>query len=377
MIGRRTLRPGQLTYLLRNEPNTFDPAKSPGSGEAWIFAAFFEPLLQAHPQTLEPMAGLATHYKVERGGTQYTFYLRGLPAPQGKRLPGRESLEPEFSRGTAATLNGLPARWSDRVPITAQDLVYSWRRYLAPETGFSSAYYLYYVCGAEEVNSGKRSPKDLAVVALGDFAFQVDLRAPAPDFVTLCCTAMTLPMPSHAIEKARKAGHEASWTEPVPGERIPVQFASLLEGRRDFHIAPAAFGVWALMNTRRPPCDDPLVRFAINMSVDKARIANVLGTGRAPAKGFVPPMPGYLKPESVPVEVGGRVYNVLEHNPEAAGALLGASRYGSGRALKVERPKVRGLGLDPLGIPSFKYAWIDPKDKNWRPSMIRNWRPQP
>jgi ABC-type transport system substrate-binding protein len=159
--GKMRRRPGRLTYLLRNEPNTFDPAKSPGGGELWIFAALFEPLLQAHPQTLEPMAGLATHYKVERGGTQYTFYLRGHPAPQGIRLPGRESLEPEFSRGAAATLNGLPARWSDGVPITAQDLVYSWRRYLAPETGFSSAYYLYYVSGAEEVNSGKRSPRRL------------------------------------------------------------------------------------------------------------------------------------------------------------------------------------------------------------------------
>ena len=31
----------------------------------------------------------------------------------------------------------------------------------------------------------------------------------------------------------------------------------------------------------------------------------------------------------------------------------------------LERPEVRGLELSPLGIPAFKYAWID---TNWRPS---------
>jgi oligopeptide transport system substrate-binding protein len=67
------------------------------------------------------------------------------------------------------------------------------------------------------------------------------------------------------------------------------------------------------------------------MAVDKQRFAKVLGSGRLPARGFVPPMPGYPNPEKVEVEIGGRSYNVLEHNPEAARALLAASRYGSRR----------------------------------------------
>jgi oligopeptide transport system substrate-binding protein len=89
------------------------------------------------------------------------------------------------------------------------------------------------------------------------------------------------------------------------------------------------------MNTTRPPCDDPLVRYAINMAVDKQRFTQVLGAGRLPAKGFVPPLPGYVTPENVPVEIGGRIYNVVDHNPEAARTLLASSRYGSAGPLKL------------------------------------------
>ena len=94
-------------------------------------AAIFEPLIRLHPETMSPMAGLATSYKVERGGTRYTFYLRGHQAPEGNRLPGVESLPAEFTRGRAGGARDVPARWSDGQLITADDLAYSWRRYLA------------------------------------------------------------------------------------------------------------------------------------------------------------------------------------------------------------------------------------------------------
>ena len=50
--------------------------------------------------------------------------------------------------------------------------------------------------------------------ALDALTFQVDLHAPAPNFLMLCCSWMTLPLPRHAIEAARRRGREASWTEP-------------------------------------------------------------------------------------------------------------------------------------------------------------------
>ena len=79
--GRPRQRQDRLTYLVRGESSTLDPAKAPGGRELWIMSALFEPLLQPHPQTMAPIAGLATHYHMERDATQYTFYLRGRAMP--------------------------------------------------------------------------------------------------------------------------------------------------------------------------------------------------------------------------------------------------------------------------------------------------------
>ena len=304
--------------------------------------------------------------------------------------------------------------------VTAHDLVYSWRRVIDPATAAPSANILYDVRNAREIQQGLKNVEELGVRAPDDFTFQVELERPAPLFLKLTGNMAIAATPRQAIDLARRHGAEAKWVQrgniissgafrlkewrpyecmvlernplyhdadfvtidevqflsverpstivdlyeagevhTMPGERIPVQFASLLEGRRDYHIAPAAFGVWALMNTTRPPCDDPLVRFAINMSVDNTRIASTLGTGRVPAKGFVPPMPGYQAPESVPVEVGGRMYNVLEHNPEAARALLTTSRYGSGRALKLRYLSNASLPLGPMIAPMLRQQLVE------------------
>src|SRR5689334_170429 len=86
---------GRLNYLLGIEPTTLDPAVCFGSTEICIMAAIFEPLVEPHPETMQPMAGLATHYTLERGGTRYTFYLRGHGSPRGIRLPGVDTLSPE------------------------------------------------------------------------------------------------------------------------------------------------------------------------------------------------------------------------------------------------------------------------------------------
>jgi len=200
--------PGRLRYLLRRDINTFDPAKS---AESWLLAALYEPLIQAHPETMAPMAGLATHYLVDRGGTRYTFYLRGHAAPRGIRLPYAGSLGPEFSRGRTASSDNVPARWSDGALISAVDAVHSWRRFFAPETANADAYMFYCIERAEAVAAGKAPPDRLGVRALDTLAFQVDLNAPAPYLPMLCCSAYLTP--SHAIEEARRRGREASWTD--------------------------------------------------------------------------------------------------------------------------------------------------------------------
>ena len=89
----------QLTYLIGGEPETLDPAKTPGGFAEFIMPALFEGLTGYHPQTLEPIAALATHYEVSSDELQFTFFLRGHPAPRGVRLPNTDTLRAEFLQG--------------------------------------------------------------------------------------------------------------------------------------------------------------------------------------------------------------------------------------------------------------------------------------
>jgi len=371
--GRARRRPsGRLTYLLPTEPDTLDPAKSPGGSEVWLISALFEPLIQPHPETAAPIAGLATHYKVERGGTRYTFYLRGHPSPEGIRLPGTESLPVEYSHARAAAPYDVPARWSDGTPLTAHDIVYTWRRYLSPETGCPNAYTLYCVAGAEAIIGGKIPTEELAVRAPDALTFQVDLHAPAPNFLLLCCSWNTFPLPRHAIEAARRRGREASWTEPGrllasgpfvlkesrPRERIviaknpnyydadgvvveeiqfsaaadgvtvlnlfeagmadsmdgrvlPLQFVPRMRSKPEFHVRPACASHNWRISTKRPPLDNLLLRYALNMATDKDATTRFLGAGESPARSRVPPLEGYRPAQSLLVEINGRPYDIL------------------------------------------------------------------
>jgi oligopeptide transport system substrate-binding protein len=380
LSGCNTARrhPGRLTYLLRGEPYTLDPAKSPGGGESWILSALLEPLLEQHPETTEPIAGLATHYLIHSAGMRYTFYLRGHGAPKGIRLAGASSLSAEFTRARHGAAFEEPARWSDGVQVTAEDVVFSWRRYLASETASPSAYYLFYIDGAEAVNAGKLAPDKLGVHSLDTFSFEVNLRAPAPDFLKLCTNISIPPMPRHVIEAAARRGRESSWTEPgemvssgpfvlkesrlrelvvlsrnpryfdaalvgveeihfapadgamvlnlfeagladsMDGRVLPLQLAPRLSGRSGLHILPACANHNWRFSANRAPLDNVVLRYALNMATDKEATVRFLGSGQHAAKVRVPPLAGYRSPDSVAVKLNDRSCDVLAYDPRTA-----------------------------------------------------------
>lgn len=85
--------------------------------------------------------------------------------------------------------------------------------------------------------------------------------------------------------------------------------------------APSSFSVSYLgMNVNEPPLDDPKVRQALNLAIDKETISNAVLEGlRVPANSIIPPgFPSYS------TDVQG-----YEYNPERARQLLAESRYGS------------------------------------------------
>jgi oligopeptide transport system substrate-binding protein len=70
----------RLVFLNGAEPESLDPGMHPGGREMPIINALFEGLTKMHPETLEPLAGLATHYEKNPDRTRFTFYLRGHPS---------------------------------------------------------------------------------------------------------------------------------------------------------------------------------------------------------------------------------------------------------------------------------------------------------
>jgi ABC-type oligopeptide transport system substrate-binding subunit len=373
----------RLVHTLAGEPDTLDPAKSSGGYEFYVIPAMFEGLTQYHPRLPEPMAALATHYEASPEQDQFTFYLRGHLAPRGIRLPNTADLPAEFTRGRKGAPDAIPAHWSDGTVITAEDFVYSWQRFVAPETASPMAYQLYCVRNAEDVNTGKCRPHKLAVRALDDFTFQVDLVSPTPFFLQLITVYWFSAVPRQAINAAQQNGNESSWTEPrlivvggpfalrewrqhesltavknplyyeasmvgleeltfipvsdettavnlyrsgavatMPGFSFPPLFTTALGRKKDFHAEPCFGTAAATISAQKPPLDNVLLRYALNMATEKGSITALLGGGRNRALTVVPPVPGYLPPENVEVTVDGRRHDVLGFNIEAARSLL-------------------------------------------------------
>ncbi|MDO8137065.1 MAG: peptide ABC transporter substrate-binding protein [Candidatus Brocadiales bacterium] len=341
----------EITYVSGPEPETLDPALLTGALEGRIVAALFEGLTQYHPKDLSPTPGIAREWRVSEDGLVYTFFLR-------------ESC------------------WSNEEPLTAHDFVYSWKRTLLPETAADYAYQLYYIKNARAFNEGKIEDfSQVGVCALDDYTLEVELERPTAFFLDLTSFPTLLPVDRKCIER-----YGEDWTKPgnmvsngpfrlvewrindklrmvknpyywdadqvrlqsvaaLSIESIntgfnlyetggadylfglPLPIVQVLKGRNDFHTDIYLATYFYRFNVTRKPFDDPRVRKAFAMAIDKGEIVNyVTRGGEVPAKTLVPPgMPHYQPPLGVPFD------------PEEARRLLAEAGYPAGKGFpKVE-----------------------------------------
>lgn len=351
-----TTPPGDQTLYLTNmiEPRSLDPHRALGDYEANITSNLFDCLTSYDPKTSEPIPSLAESWEHDATATVWTFHLR-----------------PE-------------ATWTDGAPLTAEDFVYSWRRIVDPATASPAVSpYLYYVKNGEAINRGTIADvTKLGIRAVDLHTLEVTLEQPTPFFVSLTSWVSFTALPRQAIERW---GNQ--WVEPehivtsgpfrlvahVPYDRvvlekwdgwwgaanvklrravilpiedlntvvnlyksnyvqvtwgavqtIPSVMIPGLRAKRDFHSAPL-FGVYYYaFNVKKPPFDDPLVRRALAMSIDKQAICeHVLGAGQQPAWTYVPPgVPGYPRPAA------------LRYDPDEARRLLAKAGYPGGKGLR-------------------------------------------
>jgi len=104
--------------------------------------------------------------------------------------------------------------------------------------------------------------------------------------------------------------------------RTPGDLAETLRERPDHYGAPALIVYYYRVNVARPPLDDPRVREALALAIDRETLVrDVLRLGQLAAYHVVPPgIPGYEPPPSA-----------LRHDPARARALLAEAGYPEGR----------------------------------------------
>nr|WP_314267832.1 oligopeptide ABC transporter substrate-binding protein OppA [uncultured Moellerella sp.] len=310
--------------------------------------------------------------------------------PNGEILPG-SAVSWENKDFTVWTFKIRPdAKWSNGDPVTAQDFVYSWQRLASPDTASPYASYLQYAhfLNIDDVITGKKKPEELGVKALDDKTLEVTLSESVPYLPKLVAHSSMSPVNQKVIEKAG-----AKWTQPqnlvgngayklkdwTVNERIvlernpaywdngntiidqvtflpissevtdvnryrsgeidmtysnlPIeQFKTLQKNMPDeLRVSPYLCTYYYEINNEKPPFNDPRVREALKLSMDRDTIANkVKAQGDIPAYGFTPPFIDGLKSE----KPDWYVNMTQEQRNEKAKQLLEEAGYNKANPLK-------------------------------------------
>ena len=138
-----------ITIALREEPPQLDANRATDASSNVVLAHVMEGLL-GYDIDAQLVPGVAERYEIREDGA--TFWLRE------------------------------DALWSDGIPVTARDFVFSWKRVLDPETASQYAFILYPIKNAEAINRGEMPVATLGVRAASDRILEVDFERPTPYF---------------------------------------------------------------------------------------------------------------------------------------------------------------------------------------------------
>lgn len=305
--------PQVITYNNGAEPETIDPAKAQGAPDLTVINAVFEGLVRYDKDT-KVQPAMASEWKVSDDKKTYTFKLKD-------------------------------SKWSNGDPVTADDFVYSWQRVLNPDTASPYAYQLYYLENGEAYNTGaEKDFSKVGVKALDAKTLEVKLNGPAPQFLGLTAFGTLMPVNKKIVsadkdwatkaesyigngpfkmtkwEKNQKfefAPNENYWDKSSIkleklvftsvtkasteynmfetgqidfGDDPPTEEISRLIKDKTVLLAPDLTTYYYVFNTKAKPFDDPKVRKAFAMAIDRKSIVdNVTKANQLPAYAFVPP----------------------------------------------------------------------------------------
>lgn len=326
--------------LRGDDPLFLDPAVAQDAGSALYIVEIFSGL-ERLDRDLKIQPDLAESYDVSPDGKTYTFHLN------------------------------KKATFQDGRPVSADDVKYSFERALDPDTGSVTAEnFLGDIVGAKDVSRG-RTKEISGLKIIDDTTFSITLDASKPFFLY----KLTYPT-AFVVDKRQIQSNPKRWTQKPNGtgpyklkewklgERIVLEAyannhlgppklqtirydlsgGSSLVAYQDGEIDITGVGLDDLdrvqdpndklhseytttprqsidyigFNTNVPPFDDPKVRQAFAMAVDRKKIAEVVLKGAIPvATGILAPgVPGYTPDDKT-----------KQYDPEAAKKLLAESKY--------------------------------------------------
>jgi oligopeptide transport system substrate-binding protein len=158
-----------LEYGNEIEPLTLDPQTANLITEGRIIGDLMMGLTTEAPDAT-PRPGMATDWTTSPDGLVWTFHLR-------------------------------ESKWSDGVPLTADDFVYAYRRVLDPKTASIYAYLVTLLKNGQAVNEGKAPLSAVGARALDAHTLELTLEHPAPYLPELLMHQSFYPVPKHVVEK--------------------------------------------------------------------------------------------------------------------------------------------------------------------------------
>ncbi|PKB79705.1 MAG: hypothetical protein BZY88_11945 [SAR202 cluster bacterium Io17-Chloro-G9] len=332
---------GKLVRLFIDPP-TLDPHITTDATSAQIIVELFGGLLTIDPD-LNIAPDLAERWDISPDGTVYTFHIR------------------------------KDAVFHDGRPVTAEDFRWSFERATSPLTESPVVdQYLGDIKGVTEKVNGDASAIS-GVKVIDDHTLEITIDAPKAYFLAKMTYPTAFVLDRHNVEANPRDWFRApNGTGPFKLDRYDVGESLFLTRHQDYHLgpphlaevefilsggtamlmyeneeihlagvgladldrlldptnplnqellrAPPSFSIQYIgLNVNEPPLDDPKVRQALNLAVDKHEIATiVLGDQVVPAKGILPPgFPGY--------DPGLKGY---EFDHDRARQLLKESKYG-------------------------------------------------
>ena len=349
-----SLEDDTIRFALEAEPATLDPAKSTALMESDVELVLFEGLTRLD-ENENPMPACAESWEISADGTEYIFHLRD---------------------------NLL---WNDGTALTAHDFEFAWKRVLNPETASENAYMMYPLKNGEEYFKQEVSADEVGVKALDDKTLKVELKSPIPYFLNLTAFHAYYPVPEHIVTKEPEiwaandkivgngpfilthwihsnqlqfVKNEKYWDKdkvrtklmqwPI-SESQSTRISMVESGQANitvepsiseeqrlkdeglYKVSPNLGAYYYSFNTAKPPFDNPLVRKAFSLAIDREMLVeNVIKGGKKPAYAWVPPG---IKNPVTGVDFREEGGDFTRYDPEEARRLLAKAGYPNGEGL--------------------------------------------